>query len=225
MPTTPLAFLGVVDVLDDNSAILPAILTDPPTHDQDPHDICIHAPTFHTTVPDTVPVLSIHDHPMYYSSFPDCSHFPPSLPPFPYPPQDTHIPHPDLHFVLHNDSNVAFVHDSPHISPKHLHHTQDLALRGASLLHDSRFHSTQSLPSLHTAYLPPLHDLPCSADHSTPHFIISSSPPNPPGLAHTLLPPIVQSNPADLGRADVEASLSNFLSLLELIFVLEPLSD
>ncbi|KAH0827147.1 hypothetical protein J3R83DRAFT_4837 [Lanmaoa asiatica] len=194
MPTASVALLDGSDVLDDN---LPAILSDPHNHDQDVHDIDIHAhaPPFPTTVPDTVPVLSIHDS-VYYSSISDCSPFSHSLPSYAYPHQDAHIPHPDLHFVLHNDPNAAFVHNSPHLSPKHLHHSQDFAFRGAVSLHDSRFHSAQSPPSF--VYLPPLHDLACPADHATSPFAMSSSPPKQPGLAHTLLPPIVQSNPADL---------------------------
>ncbi|KAG8217747.1 hypothetical protein J3R82DRAFT_5907 [Butyriboletus roseoflavus] len=199
MPTASVTLLDGSDVPHDNPAILPAILTDPHTHDQDVHDIDIHASTFSTTVPDTVSVLSIHDPFVYYSSFPDCSTFSHPFPPYHYLPQDAHIPHPDSHFVLHNDPNPAFVHNSTHMSPKHLHHTQDLALRAPSSLHDSRFHSSQSPPSL--AFLPPLHDLACPADHATHSFVISSSPPKPPGHAHTLLPPIVQSNPADLGAS------------------------
>ena len=146
---------------------------------------------------------------MYYSSFSECSPFSHSLPPYSYAPQDAHVPHPDLHFVLHNDSNPTF-HNSPHMSPKQLHHIHDLGLRGPSSLHDSRFHS----PSL--AYLPPLHDLACPPDQPSPPFAISTSPPKHPGLAHTLLPPIVQSNPAELSRADIEASRSIFLSFWSL---------
>lgn len=206
MPTASVVLLDGSDVPDDNPAILPAILPDP--HDQDVHDIDIHAHPFPASVSDTISVLSIHDPFVYYSSFPDCSTFSHPLPPYHYLPQDAHIPHPDLHFVLHNDPNAAFVHNSSHVSPKHLHHAQDLALRAAPSLHDSRFHSSQSPPSL--AFLPPLHDLACPADHATPPFAMSSSPPKPPTLAHTLLPPIVQSNPADLTRADVEVPLPKF---------------
>lgn len=204
MPTASVALLDGGDVLDDSSPILPP-LPDPNNHDHDVHDIDIYAPQFSSTVPDSIHVLSIHEPSVYYSSFSECSPFSHSLPPYSYP-QDAHVPHPDLHFALHNDSGPTFVHNSPHVSPKQLQHTQDLAPRGASSLHDARFHSAQSL-----AYLPPLHDLACPPDRASPPFAMSSSPPKQPGLAHTLLPPIVQSNPAELSRADIEASLSNFL--------------
>lgn len=188
MPTAPVVLLGGSDVPDDSpTPLLPPLLPD-----NDVHDIPIHP------FPDTIPVLSIHG-PMYYSSFPDFTH---SLT-HPYHPHDTHIPHSDLHFAL---SNSPFGHDSPHISPKHLHHSHDLGPRGPSSIHDARFHSPHSPPSL--SYLPPLHDLACSVDYPSPPFAIPSPPPKPSGLAHTLLPPIVQSNPADLSMADIEASLS-----------------
>ena len=199
MPTAPVALIDGSDVLDDSPAILPH-LSDP--HNNDVHDIDIHAPPFSSSAPDSIPVLSIHDS-VYYSSFSECSPFS-HLSPYSYPPQDTHVPHPDLHFAFHNDSSPHFGQNSPHLSPKHLHHIQDLGLRGASSLHDSRFHSAQSPPSL--AYLPPLHDLACPPDQASAPFTVSSSHPKPPGLAHTLLPPIVQSNPAELSRADIEAS-------------------
>ncbi|KAG9318712.1 hypothetical protein JVU11DRAFT_808 [Chiua virens] len=198
MSTASVALLDDGDALDASSPVLPPLLPDP--HNQDVHDIDIHAPPFSPPVPDNISVLSIHDPSMYYSSFSDCS-FSHSLPPYPYSTHDAHIPHPELHFVLHNDSNALFVDDSPHVSPKHLHPTQDLALRGASSFHDARFHSAQSLPPL--AYLPPLHDLVSSVDQATPQFAVSTHS-KPLGLAHTLLPPIVQSNPADLCRADIE---------------------
>jgi hypothetical protein len=202
MPTASVALLDASDVLDDAPAILPP-LPDPRNHDHDVHDIDIYAPPFPST-PDSIHVLSIHDASVYYRSFSECSPFPP----YSYAPHDAHVPHPDLPFVLHSDSSPAF---QPHLSPKHTH---DLGLRGASSLHDSRFHS----PSL--AYLPPLHDLACPPDQPSPPFAISASPPRQPGLALTLLPPIVQSNPADLSRAAIEASRSIFppfwcLSLLQ----------
>ena len=216
MPTAPVAILDDGHVIHDSPTILPPF-SDPHDHGQDVHDIDIHAPPFSASVPDSIPVLSIHEFSLYYSSFPDCGPFSHSLPPYPYP-QDAHVPHPDSHFVRHDDSNTAFVHNTSHLSPKHLHHSQDFTLRGISSLHDSRFHSTHSPPSL--AYLPPRHDLTCSPDQASPPFSISSPPPKPLGLAHTLLPPIVQSNPAELSRADIEVSLSVFsifynLSLLQ----------
>ena len=214
MPTAPVALLDHGDILDDPPPILPP-LPDHHDHDQDVHDIDIHASPFSSSVSDSIPVLSIHDPSVYYSPFSDCCSFS-HLPPYAYPPHGAHVPHPDLHFALHND---AFAHNSPHMSPKHLHHSQDLGLRGASSLHDSRFHSSPS--SL--AFLPPLHDLSCPPDHASHPFAMS--PPKPPGLAHTLLPPIVQSNPAELSRADIEASLPKFSFVSLLILVLEPVRD
>ncbi|KAF8136619.1 hypothetical protein EV363DRAFT_1158301 [Boletus edulis] len=101
------------------------------------------------------------------------------------------------------------------MSPKHLHHSQDIALRGASSLHDSRSHSAQSPPSL--AYLSPLHlhGLVCPLDQDSPPFSVPSPPPKPPILTHTLLPPIVQSNPAELSRADIEAGIPVFFSFFD----------
>ena len=178
--------------------------------DTDAHDLDIH---FSSCMGSTIPVSTSCQTNLYYSSFSDspCNPFPDNLASFdsyPYSLQDGHLQegHLDPNYILvseiQNPSNPTFIHDSPQLMPKPFHSTHDLPSAGPSPDLDSPYQSSPSSCSS-ISYISTVQDLTSSSNNLATRF---SGPQKPSGHAHTMLPPIVQSNPADLARNETDVS-------------------
>lgn len=183
------------------------------TDDADAHDLDIHFSSF---MGSTIPVSSTCQTNLYYSSFSDspCNAFQDNLTSFgsyPYSLPDAHLQdgHLDPNYVLvseiQNPSNPTFIHDSPQLVPKPFHSTHDLPSTGPSPEHDSPYQSSPSSSSS-ISYISAMQDLSSTSNNLATRF---PSPQKPSGHAHTMLPPIVQSNPADLARNETDSRAAN----------------
>ncbi|KAL4067871.1 hypothetical protein J3A83DRAFT_3764734 [Scleroderma citrinum] len=163
------------------------------THDNDDDDDDTHSRDIDLHFP-TVPVSTSCHANLYYSSFSDnaCNPFSDSLTSlgsYPYPLQEGSL---DLNYILVSDiqpQNPTFIHDSPQLIPKQFPSPQDI--------HDSQY---QSSPSSSLSYISTLQDISCASNNLATRFTMPTSPQKSSGHTHTMLPPIVQSNPADLAR-------------------------
>ncbi|KIK93708.1 hypothetical protein PAXRUDRAFT_828694 [Paxillus rubicundulus Ve08.2h10] len=203
------------DILDSDEALLDHHHANPHSNDANIHDLDIHVPHFSNTIADSIPVSINDPENMYYSSFPNnnaCNAFSHNLGSYPYPLQDLPDAQLDFNYILasdaHNPHHPSFIQHSPHLDLKHFHHPQDFSQRGPSADHESQFHSSPSSTSS-PAYVPALHDLSCPSDNAPTPFTMPPSPPKQSGHAHTMLPPIVQSNPADVARTDADNRSAN----------------
>ncbi|KAH7889444.1 hypothetical protein F5I97DRAFT_1964713 [Phlebopus sp. FC_14] len=204
--------VGANDLLESNDPLLDHHSASH-TSDAGIHDLNIHVPHFANNIAASIPVsITIHPN-VYYSSFHDnspCNSFSDNnLGSYPYTLQD-HDPdlsdaHLDFNYILgsemHNQQNTF---QSPNSDPKPYHSTQDLSPPCPSTDHDSQFHSSPSSTSS-LSYAHALHDLSRSPDNiATPFTAIPSSSSKHSGHAHTMLPPIVQSDPAGAARAELD---------------------
>ena len=166
--------------------------------DANPHDIHVHFPG---SMGPTIPVSHTN---LYYSSLSDNS-FPDDLSPlasYPYSLQA------DLNYILvselQSQQSPTFLHDSPQLIPKQLYSTQDHPSADPSSDHDVYHSSPSSSSSI--SYVSTLQDASCVSSNLVTRFALPPSPQKSSGYAHTMLPPIVQSNPADLARNDTDVS-------------------
>ncbi|KAG6332368.1 hypothetical protein ID866_6724 [Astraeus odoratus] len=151
---------------------------------------------------------------MYYSSFSDntCNAFPDNLNTlgsYPYPLQDSHLHdgHLDLNYILvpeiQTPQNSSF---SPHLMPKP-YSTQDLSAAGPSDP-DSQYQSSPSSTSS-LSYVSTIADVSCTSGGISARFSMPPSPQKSSGHAHTMLPPIVQANPADVAKTESDNRAAN----------------
>lgn len=172
-----------------------------PHDDADVHDLNIHVPQFPSSMGTNISVSTSCQPNLYYSSF-DTSTY--SLGSYPYPLQDGHLQdgHLDLNCILVPEvQTTSFIHDSPHLMPKQFHNIQDISTGRPSSDHESQYHSSPSSSSS-LSYVSPLPDISCPSTAVTTRFTIPPSPQRSSGHAHTMLPPIVQSNPADVAKTE-----------------------
>lgn len=191
-----------------------------PHTDPDIDDIDIHV-QFPAAMPTNMPVSDNCQTNIYYAPFTDsaCNAFPDnlnSLGSYPYSLQDSHLQEGqlDLNYILvpdiHNPNNATFVHDNAHSMPKHYQSTQDFTSPGPPSDQDDQYHSSPSSSSS-LSYVSTLQDLSCSPSAVTTRFALPPSPPKQSGHTHTMLPPIVQSNPAD--ATNTESDVGHFFVL------------
>lgn len=189
-----------------------------PHTDPDIDDIDIHV-QFPAAMPTNMPVSDNCQTNIYYAPFTDsaCNAFPDnlnSLGSYPYSLQDSHLQEGqlDLNYILvpdiHNPNNATFVHDNAHSMPKHYQSTQDFTSPGPPSDQDDQYHSSPSSSSS-LSYVSTLQDLSCSPSAVTTRFALPPSPPKQSGHTHTMLPPIVQSNPADATNTESDSRALN----------------
>ncbi|KAI6045671.1 hypothetical protein EDC04DRAFT_2634258 [Pisolithus marmoratus] len=176
-----------------------------PHDDADVHDLNIHVPHFPSPMGTNIPVSTSCQQNLYYSSF-DSTTFPDTLNSYPYPLQDGHL---DLNCILVPEiQTTSFIHDSPHLMPKQYQTTHDISTARTSSDHDSQYQSSPSSSSS-LSYLSPLPDISCPSTAVTMRFAMPHSPQKLSGHAHTMLPPIVQSNPADVAKTESDNRAAN----------------
>ncbi|KAI6144825.1 hypothetical protein EDD17DRAFT_1656357 [Pisolithus thermaeus] len=172
-----------------------------PHDDADVHDLNIHVPQFPSPMGPNISVSTSCQPNLYYSSF-DTSTY--SLGSYPYPLQDGHLQdsHLDLNCILVPEMQTSsFIHDSPHLMPKQFHSIQDISTAHPSSDHESQYQSSPSSSSS-LSYVSPLPDISCPPTAVTTRFTMPPSPQRSSGHTHTMLPPIVQSNPADVAKTE-----------------------
>ncbi|KIO13616.1 hypothetical protein M404DRAFT_587495 [Pisolithus tinctorius Marx 270] len=207
---------GVTDILSTSPL---SHSSTSPHDDADVHDLNIHVPQFPSSMCTNISVSTNCQQNLYYNSFDSCtcSPFPDnlhSLSSYPYPLQDEHLQdgHLDLNCILmpeiQSTQSAAFIHDAPNLMSKQYQSTQDISTARPSSDHGSQYQSSPSSSSS-LCYVSPLPDIPCPSTTVTTRFAMPPSPQKSSGHAHTMLPPIVQSNPADVAKTESDNRAAN----------------